>query len=400
MMIRGWDRLVHPNIWAEDGTVFLSGALHGVPLLAPSDGYIQFFQRSLVTVAAVFPFSHLPAILCAACYCIVAYILSMPADRSFSWLIPSGAMRIALTIALSLAPGLYEMAGNVANLYTFFLFGLGMIGLRSLESRPSWRDCGFGVAVASSAGAAILFAPLFLCRLFLRFRKEKSLLRLLPEGSIVGAMALFTTLNFFAAQKVPLNTAPEIPAIASNYLAIITGLHLFAPVGGAAAATFLFQSAKWLLSLLALAITFAVALSLKKTKASAIALLLLFEAGILALPLLTFIVRPGAIAHFSPEYMADPAFWRIRYAFGPFAAGSVLLFAAIARLRPWLQYAVALVLIAVHATSQPFLFLRYGEREWGPLAKALEHAYENEEQIRIPIYPEPWVMEFHPSDDR
>ena len=107
------------RVWAEDGTIFVTGALRdGFPrvLGATYQGYLLLAPRLLAEVVAIFPVrtaGTVIAVLVAGCVALLAaFVIAASAAR-----VPSPALRGLLGLAVVLLPvGRVEVVGALANL--------------------------------------------------------------------------------------------------------------------------------------------------------------------------------------------------------------------------------------------------------------------------------------------
>lgn len=175
---------VRHRLWAEDGRVFLGGALAGDGPLTPYDGYLHLVPRLLaeLVVALVEPGSYdvavkvlalgLTALVCAATWSLTADLLTRWWTRAL----------VALTPVLLPAVAV-ETLGNAANLHTF---GLWLVPWLLLH-RPSSRAASAGWAVvAVLVGLSEILAGLFVPLLLVGRRDA---LQWPPRVALLGALA-------------------------------------------------------------------------------------------------------------------------------------------------------------------------------------------------------------------
>jgi hypothetical protein len=117
-------------LWAEDGTVFLNGALwHSAPGIwfQPYQGYLHLVPRLVATAATAVPLDRAPVVFALASTAVAAACVVLLAWALRRWLQPAW-MRAAFVVCLVLVDGAaQEIDGNSANLHWFL--GLGMLGL-------------------------------------------------------------------------------------------------------------------------------------------------------------------------------------------------------------------------------------------------------------------------------
>ena len=395
---RGWDRLLHPHLWAEDGAVFLLGALDGVSLFSASAGYIQFGQRLIASLTLLFPLNYTPVLFCLCSYLFFSYVASLFAAPTFEWLVPSVRLRLLFCVLCCFAPGLHEILGNLANMYNVGLLGLALIGLRSLDYRLRTTDAFFGSFVSASAGATMLLGPLFIFRVFIQRKRGMSWTELTPTLWIVGAIAIFFCLSTLTAKSLASIEHIGASALAHNYSAILFANLLLAPLAGTTMTAAFISNVP---AVLYLGFILSIPIILTTTRhldRPNLLQLLLFQSAILLLPLLSFLVRPQAIQIISPEVMGTADYWMLRYSFQIYCAGALLWIAALSRLRTraprWSVPITSAILLAGSVLSTSFAVPRYGDRAWTSDSRELSRAVRLGETAIVPIYPNGWIIKY------
>ncbi|MCR1782306.1 hypothetical protein KVF89_07160 [Nocardioides carbamazepini] len=180
----GWWRVPVParnRLWAEDGRIFLSDALAGVPPWASYDGYLHLVPRLLAeaVVAVVPPAEYAVATTGAAVatvglVCALTYVLTED-------LIDRVMVRCLVAMVPVLLPSAgFEALGNLANLHGFGLW----LGFWLVLHRPQSRSAAAGWAVAGllvglTEVVVVLLAPLML----VGWRDRE---RWLPRGALLA----------------------------------------------------------------------------------------------------------------------------------------------------------------------------------------------------------------------
>jgi hypothetical protein len=117
--VPSWD-----SLWAEDGSVFLSGALRDFPgtLFAENGGYIHVLPRIIAGIAAALPVEDAAAVMAAGASVIVALSAGFVYVASAE-VLPSRAARLGLAAAVLLlpVPG-SDLLANATNLHFYLLF--------------------------------------------------------------------------------------------------------------------------------------------------------------------------------------------------------------------------------------------------------------------------------------
>jgi hypothetical protein len=112
------------SLWAEDGSVFLSGALRDFPgtFLAENGGYIHVVPRVIAGIAAALPVEVAAAVMAAGASVIVALISGFVYFASAE-VLRSRAARLALAVSVLFlpVPG-SDLLANATNLHFYLLF--------------------------------------------------------------------------------------------------------------------------------------------------------------------------------------------------------------------------------------------------------------------------------------
>ena len=159
---RGCDRLTHPELFAEGGLQFVSGALHygWKSLFAMYDGYMHVIPRLIANLAVSFaPIPYIPVFTVTACYMLAALVAANFTRPCYRWLVPSDMARVMLSVLFCLLPGMNEMLGNLPNAHYFLFMLLSMLVLKDPEiPYHFWELLGTGLIVLSS-GLVVIFIP-------------------------------------------------------------------------------------------------------------------------------------------------------------------------------------------------------------------------------------------------
>lgn len=238
LLFRGWDRLMHPELFAE-GVRFMEGVLNNgwLTLFETYDFYFHTAPK-LVALAVVnlAPVADVPFYTNLACYAVTAVAMVSIVRPAYRWLIPSDAARIALALLMPLAPGLMEVLGNLAGLHWSLLVWLGVLTLKDPEHPLTvWELLIVVVIALSSAGAIVFLPPLFLRLVFARNRAINApvapwagLPRLSGEAiffSILFLLAAFLLADFiFSTEKVGGGSSLDIVAAARGIDDLLSSL--------------------------------------------------------------------------------------------------------------------------------------------------------------------------------
>ena len=170
LLLRRPASLLHPQFWAEDGTLFFQEAFnHGFlkTVLQPAFGYLHSFPRLVAGLSLLFPMAHAPLIFNLSAFAVqllpALYLLSPRMARhitSFS----ARALAALLYIAL---PASYETHVNLTNSHWYLALTAVciLVATPAIDARIRALET-FMLALFSLTGPfSILFLPLVAPRL-------------------------------------------------------------------------------------------------------------------------------------------------------------------------------------------------------------------------------------------
>jgi hypothetical protein len=174
------------TIWAEDGAVFLAGALEegGEGLLSPYSGYANVVARAGGEAAAAFPLDLSSEILAVVAAGVVA-LLCVYVFVAARLILPSPVARGVLAGMMPLLPAAsWESLANVSTLHFFLLFAAFWAALpQERSSTRMWVDGTVLLAAALSTPLAATMVPMSVWGLVLR-RDRRNLI--VAAGFFVG----------------------------------------------------------------------------------------------------------------------------------------------------------------------------------------------------------------------
>lgn len=196
MLRVGWSVSLH-SLWAEDGTVYLSDAVHtgfGGSLFDTYATYLVFVPRAIAEVADLFPLQNAPAVMSVLSAAVVA-LSGLIVWQATAGLVESPYLRGALATATVLAPvGGLESTDSAAYVPWYMLFATFWILLWRPRTRTGAAGAGlFALATGLSTPGVWFFLPLALLRTLV-FRDSRD--ALLLAGFWAGAAVQVPVLAF------------------------------------------------------------------------------------------------------------------------------------------------------------------------------------------------------------
>lgn len=153
----------YDTVWAEDGGLFLAGALSDPlgSIVDPYTGYLHVVPRLVALVVAAVPLEAAAFVFAAGSAAIVALLAAYVYVASQA-VTPSRWVRAGLGAIMVLVPGAaYETANNATNLHWYFLYAaVWAIGHRSATRSQSLARTTVLVGAALSDPMAVFLVPL------------------------------------------------------------------------------------------------------------------------------------------------------------------------------------------------------------------------------------------------
>ena len=170
LLLRHPASLLHPQFWAEDGTLFYRDAFNRgfmATVLEPAMGYLHTFPRLVAGVSLLLPMELAPLVFNLAAFAAqLAPALYLLSPR-MAGLIPSAWGRLAAALLCVAVPASFETHVNLTNAH----WHLALTGVCILAAAPAAGAAAraletFGVLLFSLTGPfSILFLPLVAPRL-------------------------------------------------------------------------------------------------------------------------------------------------------------------------------------------------------------------------------------------
>jgi len=223
------DSLLHPQFWAEDGTLFFQGAFNEGfwrTLLQPAAGYLHTLPRLAAGISLLFPLEQAPLVFNLVAFSVqlapALYLLSPRMDA----IIPALAARALAALLLVALPASSETHVNMTNAH----WHLALLAVFILVAAPA---AGRGVR-ALETGALILFAltgpfsllcvPIVAPRLIGLFQgaargRREHLALIVAAGALIQAACALTSAR--------LGGAAPAGALTPAALASVVSMHTF-----------------------------------------------------------------------------------------------------------------------------------------------------------------------------
>ena len=230
LLLRRPGSLLHPQFWAEDGTLFFQEAFnHGFwsTILQPASGYLHSFPRLVAGFSLLFPMEQAPLVFNLAAFVFqlmpALYLLSPRMAR----IIPSFSAQVLAALVYIALPASYETHVNLTNSHWHLaLLALCiLVAQQPIDPRVQALET-FMVALFSLTGPfSILFLPLVAPRL-LGVMKGARPIRSHVVSVVIAAGALIQ-LGFASASARISTAVAQSGPLSLRELMTVVSMHTF-----------------------------------------------------------------------------------------------------------------------------------------------------------------------------
>lgn len=230
LLLRSPGSLLHPQFWAEDGTLFFQAAFNDgflKTILQPASGYLHVFPRLVAGFSLLFPMGQAPLIFNLAAFVVQLIPALYLLGPRMSNLIPSWPARAGAALLYVALPASYETHVNLANSH----WHLAVTALLILVATPAaaLRVRGletFMAALFSLTGPfSILFLPLVWSRLLGVIRGVRAF-RSQTESAVIAAGALLQLGFAVASPRISTAVAQSGPLPLQELMTVVS-MHTF-----------------------------------------------------------------------------------------------------------------------------------------------------------------------------
>ncbi len=361
MTLRKPETVLHPQLWAEDGAVFLRDALLLGPdaILTPYSGYLHVLPRLVAAGAPHLSALHAPWLFTAGAAVPVLLVGSLLASRRLPL---TAAERLGCMLLVALPP----MPGEVLLNLTNSQWILGFVFVLLLMAKPAARASGFvtdaGLLTLSglTGPASLVFAPLFVGRaIWEPSRGTRASAFVAVVTAAIQGMVLLTSGRLSVGEAAPVDL---VMARLGARLAVLAG---FAPSEDAG---FLITSI-----LLGIVVLFLVLLVLERAWPAATAL----AAGMVLFATVLLGARgvDGGLAVGGERYFSLPI--------------ALVLWSGLLAWRPYRWLPLLVVAVVLWLSAPAFCVPALRDLRW-PTASACLHGRA---ACHVPINPEGWAID-------
>jgi len=167
--------LIEPQLWAEDGRVFLAQALQEpgwANLIKPHAGYLQLLPRLVAGFFSIYTLLNAPLVFNAVALAAAAFSIWLLLSDVSEELLPR-PWRLLAAAAVCLLPWWTETLGNLTNAHWYLFFAAALITLADLDRLNRFARITlplFMALTAFSAPTTVLLIPVLIINLIRGFR--------------------------------------------------------------------------------------------------------------------------------------------------------------------------------------------------------------------------------------
>lgn len=388
------DALFHPQLWAEDGAVWLQGAYnHGWSVLFTTHaGYLNLFPRLVAALAVHLPLRWAPWIFSFVAILVqvlpVLYLLS----RRLADHIPSLGVRLALAALYLAVPNSYEVNANLTNAQ-WHLAIVGLLLCFAAPPRSAWLRATESVAfvlMALTGPFSILLVPVLVA---MWWKERTPRLRMLL---VLDVPCAAVQLAFIVSSGASRSGGP-LGATVGRFSKIFAGQVVAGSSIGSHGYARLAASNWWHNGLVAAAVTAAAVVLVGFAMARGPALLkasCVFTGAVFAVALASPAASPHALQW---QALLAPGAGNRYYVLPMLGWLAVLVWLAVRAAHGGLQWVAktgALVLLAITVVvgiPSDWRYPPYPNEHWPAQVSRLEHAAPGT-VVTIPIDPPGWKV--------
>jgi hypothetical protein len=402
-------RISSAHLWAEDGTVFLAGALGqgASSLLEPYAGYFHTVSRLMALVGIhLVDLTYYPIYTRILCLLMTALIFASFTQKAYEWLMPSVFFRGLVAILFCLVPGTSEVFGNPTNIHWILYLYLWLLALKPGSQVYSGWEMALIFLCVVSTGESLVLVPMVLWRLYQQ-RQLFGKLKMSQSGSdlfFLCALVGMAVINFVIREHHEREPFVGISKLLETVI-VTTGTSFFyLPILGPG----LYEEisaymGKNMIKAVGLLAVFYALSHIVKQKGRAGWTFILSLGCAFGVPLLTFIVRPISIHWFGRLRLpADHFSHRYYFLLAPMGVLIWAVFAGGQKLSSLRSRIVGFFLLSMmfFGGMRFFKFPPMGSNlVWKEDVKSLISSLKLgcPKGVTIPIYPEGWQFSYSSS---
>jgi len=230
LLLRRPGSLLHPQFWAEDGTLFFQEAFNQgfwPTILQPAAGYLHSFPRLVAGLSLLFPMEQAPLVFNLAAFVVqlipALYLLS----RRMARLIPSFSARAVAALLYIALPASWETHVNLTNSHWHLALMAVciLVALPATDPRVRALETSLVALFSLTGPFSILFLPLVAPRL-LEVMKGARPFRGQMVTVVIAAGALIQLGFASASARISIDVAQSGPLSLQELMTVVS-MHTF-----------------------------------------------------------------------------------------------------------------------------------------------------------------------------
>lgn len=188
IFLRSPPTVLHPELWAEDGTVWFEQAYNQgwlTPLFHPQVGYLQTLPRLVADIGLLLPLSWVPALFVAVAVVVQALPAFLVASRRYAGPVPDYRVRLLLGALYLVLPNSFEINANLTDAQ----WHLGILAVLVVLAAPTsglWKVFDTVVILLSGLTGPFVVSIVIVAAIFYVCRRQRWTLVLGCIGIVAG----------------------------------------------------------------------------------------------------------------------------------------------------------------------------------------------------------------------
>lgn len=194
--------IIHPQLWAEDGTVFFQSAYNlgwHAQLFEPQVGYLQTFSRLVADIGLLLPLTWVPALFATTALIVQVLPAVLLSSSRYAMAVPDYRVRLVLAGAYLLIPNSSEVNVDLTNTQ-WHLAVLATLVVLARPATGAWRVFDIGVVVLSGLTGPFILSLVVVMVVVYVYRRERWTLVL---GGLALACAAVQAFELLTVQRPP-----------------------------------------------------------------------------------------------------------------------------------------------------------------------------------------------------
>jgi hypothetical protein len=212
-MARAPEVILHPGLWAEDGTVFFQGAYQTnwhAPLTQADGGYLQTFSRLIADVGLLVPLRWVPVLFMVVALSVQVLPAVVVSSHRYARAVHDVRVRWVLAAVYLIVPNSSEVFVNLTDAQ-WHLALLAVLVVLALPATGGWKGFDVAVMVLSGLSGPYVLSLLVVVAVVFYRRRQRWTVVLGAVGLVVGAVQFLELVTATRGDHGPLG--PTLPRL-------------------------------------------------------------------------------------------------------------------------------------------------------------------------------------------